>query len=161
MAERSLRRWCMAVVSSCREMLGLSPATSATLVACYQHQVGDSRETAGVKPEEGGDDVKSSCPLCPGLHTCYNGRYNGLRRREAERIPQSRPQFGSQAAIRLREAGVASNRGSACRGEYVPGPCTHRPSHHSSRLHPKSPAEPARGGGAEGVEGKRGEVVTR
>ena len=33
---------------------------------------------------------------------------------------------------RLREAGIASNRGSACRGEYVPGPCTHRPSHHES-----------------------------
>ena len=31
---------------------------------------------------------------------------------------------------RLHEAGIASNRGSACRGEYVPGPCTHRPSHH-------------------------------
>ena len=98
---------------------------------------GDSNETAADNAEEGGDDVKSSCPLCPGLHTCYNGRYNGLRRREAERIPQSRPQFGSQAAIRLREAGVASNRGSACRGEYVPGPCTHRPSHHESREHPK------------------------
>ena len=38
---------------------------------------GDSSETAGVKPEEGGDDVKSSWPLCPGLHTCYNGRYRG------------------------------------------------------------------------------------
>ena len=25
-----------------------------------------------------------------------------------------------------------SNRGSARRGEYVPGPCTHRPSHHGS-----------------------------
>ncbi len=25
------------------------------------------------------------------------------------------------------------------RREYVPGPCTHRPSHHESRLHPKSP----------------------
>ena len=24
-----------------------------------------------------------------------------------------------------------------CRGEYVPGPCTHRPSHHGSRLYPK------------------------
>ena len=35
-------------------------------------------------------------------------------------------------ATRLREAGIASNRGSACRGEYVPGPCTHRPSHHES-----------------------------
>ena len=23
------------------------------------------------------DDVKSSWPLHPGLHTCYNGRYNG------------------------------------------------------------------------------------
>ena len=47
------------------------------------------------------------------------------------------------------------------RGECVPGPCTHRPSHHPSRLHPKSPAQPAREGGAEGVEGKGGEVVTR
>ncbi len=27
---------------------------------------GDSGETAGVKPEEGGDDVKSSWPLCLG-----------------------------------------------------------------------------------------------
>src|SRR5512139_3221536 len=47
---------------------------------------GDSWETAGVNSEEGGDDVKSSCPLCPGLHTCYNGRYKGLRCREVERI---------------------------------------------------------------------------
>ena len=41
-------------------------------------------ETAGVKPEEGGDDVKSSWPLCPGLHTCYNGRYNEKQPRESE-----------------------------------------------------------------------------
>ena len=25
-----------------------------------------------------------------------------------------------------------------CHGEYVPGPCTHRPSHHESRGDPKS-----------------------
>jgi hypothetical protein len=50
---------------------------------------------------------------------------------------QSRSQFGSQAATRLREVGVASNRGSAHRGEYVPGPCTHRPSHHESGQHLK------------------------
>src|SRR5690554_3545824 len=47
---------------------------------------GDSWETAGVNSEEGGDEVKSSCPLCPGLHACYNGRYKGLRCRKAERI---------------------------------------------------------------------------
>ena len=37
---------------------------------------GDSRGTVGDKPEEGGDDVKSSWPLRVGLHTCYNGIYN-------------------------------------------------------------------------------------
>jgi hypothetical protein len=50
---------------------------------------------------------------------------------------QSRSQFGWQAATRLPEVGVASNRGSAHRGEYVPGPCTHRPSHHESGQHLK------------------------
>ena len=98
---------------------------------------GNSQETAGVNSEEGGDDVKSSCPLRPGLQTRYNGRYKGLRTRESKPIPQSRSQFGLEAATRLHEAGVASNPGSARRGEYVPGPCTHRPSHHESRQHPK------------------------
>ncbi len=47
---------------------------------------GHSKETAGDKPEEGGDDVKSSWPLYPGLHTCYNGWYRGKRSRETELI---------------------------------------------------------------------------
>ena len=42
--------------------------------------------TAGIKPEEGGDDVKSAWPLYPGLHTRYNGRYNGLQDRKVEPI---------------------------------------------------------------------------
>ena len=46
-----------------------------------------SSETAGIKPEEGGDDVKSAWPLYPGLHTRYNGRYNGQRKGDLERIP--------------------------------------------------------------------------
>ena len=33
--------------------------------------------TACASREEGGDDVKSSWPLRPGQHTCYNGRDNG------------------------------------------------------------------------------------
>jgi hypothetical protein len=72
-----------------------------------------SSETAGLTPEEGGDDVKSAWPLYPGLHTRYNGRYNALPSREAELIAQKRPQFRSQAATRLREVGVASKRASA------------------------------------------------
>ena len=38
---------------------------------------GDSGGTARASGEEGGDDVKSSRPLRPGLHTCYNGYYRG------------------------------------------------------------------------------------
>ena len=51
---------------------------------------------------------------------------------------QSRPQLGLQAATRLHERGIASNRRSAYCGEYVPGPCTHRPSRHGSRERLKS-----------------------
>jgi hypothetical protein len=47
------------------------------------------------------------------------------------------------------------------RREYVPGPCTHRPSHHESRLHPKSLVQPAKEEDAEGVGGDWDEVVTR
>ncbi len=47
------------------------------------------------------------------------------------------------------------------RREYVPGPCTHRPSHHGSRVYPKSPYQPAREGGAQGMCGDWDEVVTR
>ena len=98
---------------------------------------GDSGETAGDNSEEGGDDVKSSCPLCLGLHTCYNGCNKGKRQRKLKRISEKQSQFGLWAATRPHEVGVASNRGSECRGEYVPGPCTHRPSHHGSWERPK------------------------
>ena len=36
-----------------------------------------SVRTAVDNTEEGGDDVKSSCPLYPGLHTYYNGGHTG------------------------------------------------------------------------------------
>ena len=51
---------------------------------------------------------------------------------------QTPPQFRLQAATRLHEGGIASNRRSAYCGEFVPGPCTHRPSHHGSWPRPKS-----------------------
>src|SRR5246500_810984 len=101
--------------------------------------------TAGDKPEEGGDDVKSSWPLCPGLHTCYNGWYKESRCREVELISKNHSQFGLHSATRVHEAGIASNRGSARRGEYVPGPCTHRPSHHGSWFYLKTVCQPQGG----------------
>src|SRR5436305_7662435 len=55
---------------------------------------------------------------------------------------QKPSQFGLLSATREHEVGIASNRGSACRGEYVPGPCTHRPSHHGSWLYLKAARQP-------------------
>ena len=72
-----------------------------------------SHETARCNREEGGDDVKSAWLLHPGLLARYNGQYRPLRYREVELIGQSCPQYGLQAATRLHEAGVASNRRSA------------------------------------------------
>ena len=72
-----------------------------------------SKETARDKREEGGDDVKSVRPLCPGLHTCYNAYYKALPTREGELIAKKWAQFRLESAIRLHEAGIASNGGSA------------------------------------------------
>ncbi len=63
-----------------------------------------SRGTAGIKPEEGGDDVKSAWPLYLGLHTRYNGRYNGSLSREVEPIPKA----GLSSDRRLQPACVKS-----------------------------------------------------
>ncbi|MCD7472229.1 hypothetical protein HAX54_013255 [Datura stramonium] len=61
------------------------------------------------KSEEGEDEVKSLCPLCPGRHTCYNGRDKGSRSREGELTPKTCPQFELQVATRLHEAASPSS----------------------------------------------------
>ena len=76
----------MVVVSSCREMLGQVPQRAQPLSSVASTEGGHSEETAGDNPEEDGDDVKSSCPLWPGLHTYYNGVYKEQRTCEGKRI---------------------------------------------------------------------------
>ncbi len=67
-------------------------------------------------------------------------RTKGSEPARASKSQKNAAQFGLQAATRLHEAGIASNRGSAYRGECVPEPCTHRPSSHESGVRPKSPS---------------------
>ena len=101
-------------------------------------KAGDSGETAGVNREEGGDDVKSARPLRPGRHTCYNGRYRGQPHREVERISKaglSSDRSLQPDSVKLDSLVIAHQ---PWRGEYVPGPCTHRPSSHESRGRLKS-----------------------
>ena len=93
----------------------------------------DSDGTANVRCEEGGDDVKSARPLRPGLHTCYNGAYRKQAFRKACRIRKMRrsSDWGLQPDPMKLDSLVIAHQ--PWRGEYVPGPCTHRPSSHGSR----------------------------
>ena len=97
----------------------------------------DSDETARVKREEGADDVKSVWPLHPGLHTCYNGRYSEMRNREVEQISKTVPSSDWSLQLDSMKSESLVKAYQQRRLEYVPGPCTHRPSHHGSRSHPK------------------------
>ncbi len=94
---------------------------------------GHSRDTAIVRCEEGGDDVKSARPLRPGLHTCYNGRYRGQPPGDRELILKTvlSSDWSLQPDSMKLDSLVIAHQ--PWRGEYVPGPCTHRPSSHESR----------------------------
>ena len=107
-------------------------------MSCCQRVMSGTLDRLPVlKPEEGGDDVKSVWPLCLGLHTYYNAQYNVNRYREVEEILKT--ELSSDWRLQL-----ASMKSESLvmpyqlrRREYVPGSCTHRPSHHGSRSHPK------------------------
>ena len=126
--------------------IGAAWLSSARAVRCWlkchnernprpQLQTGqavDSAGTAAARCEEGGDDVKSARPLRPGPHTCYNGAHSGPRGGDAEPIPKARPSSdrGLQPDPAKLDSLVIAHQ--PWRGEYVPGPCTHRPSSHGS-----------------------------
>ncbi len=100
--------------------------------------------------------TSSVWPLRPGLHTCYNGRYSGKQDREVERIPKTVPSSDWSLQLDSMKPESLVMAYQQRRLEYVPGPCTHRPSHHGSWLHPKFPLS-----GTEGVSSDWDEVVTR
>ena len=94
---------------------------------------GDSGRTATARCEEGGDDVKSARPLRPGRHTCYNGGYR--RKLPGDRVQIFKTHLSSDWSLQLDSMKLDSLviAHQPWRGEYVPGPCTHRPSSHESR----------------------------
>ncbi len=83
------------------------------------------------------DDVKSVWPLHPGLHTCYNGRYNGSPLCEEALISKTGPSSDCSLQLDYMKSESLVKAYQQRRLEYVPGPCTHRPSHHGSRLFQK------------------------
>ena len=79
------------------------------------------------------------------------------------RSQSQKPGLSSDRGLQLAHVKVESlvTAGQQYCGEYVPGPCTHRPSRHESRQHLKSVGEPFGAAAAEGGAGDWDEVVTR
>ena len=61
---------------------------------------------------------------------------NELQTGNSKLISEISPQFRLRSATRPHEGGIASNRESAGRGEYVLASCTHCPSRQQSWGHP-------------------------
>ena len=73
-------------------------------------------------------------PYDLGSARAHNGVNKGKQSGDAEQIPKNNvPVRTAVCNSTARNLVIASNRGSECRGEYVPGSCTHRPSHHGSQ----------------------------
>ncbi len=149
MLEDPAERWECSSESSCTGAAWLSsarvvrcrvtPLTSETLVpSCQRVMPGtlgrlpvlNRRKVGMTSSPHGLYDQGCTCPTMQ----CTKG--SKLAR--ASKSQKNTAQFGLQAATRLHEAGIASNRGSAYHGECVPEPCTHRPSSHESGGYPKS-----------------------
>jgi hypothetical protein len=113
-----------------------------------------------VKPEEGGDDVKSSWPLRLGLHTCYNGEDKGGRRCEPEQIPK--PLLSSDWSLQLDsmklESLVIADQHAAV--NTFPG-LVHTARHTTKVDDTRSRWANRKDAGAEGMMSDWGEVVTR
>ncbi len=94
---------------------------------------GDSWETAGVNSEEGGDDVNHHAPYVLGFTHATMASTKGsetVRWSESQKAGLSSYRGLQLDPVKSESLVIADQQ--RC-GEYVPGPCTHRPSRHESR----------------------------
>ncbi len=125
-------------VHGCRQLVsrdvGLSPATSATLVLCCQRvMAGTHRRLPGSTRRKVGMTSNHHAPYVLGFtHATMAGTKgcDTARWSESQKTGLS-SDWGLQLDPMKSESLVIADQ-QRC-GEYVPGPCTHRPSSHESR----------------------------
>ena len=160
MAERSPYRWCMAVVSSCREMLGqvLQRARPPPPVAIIR--LGTLAGPPPSRRRRAGTTSSHHAPYAlgctratmAGTEGCHPARGSGSRKAG----PSS--DWGLQPAPMKSELLVIADQHAAVNA--FPG-LVHTARHTTRVVCTRSRRPNREGGGAEGVEGEGGEVVTR
>src|SRR3954467_10582855 len=125
------------VVRGCRQLVscdvGLSPATSATLVLCCQHvMVGTRKRLPGSTRRKVGTTSSHHAPYVQGFTHATMASTEGcetVRWSESLKAGLSSDRGLQLDPVKLESLVIADQQ--RC-GEYVPGPCTHRPSRHES-----------------------------
>ncbi len=93
-------------------------------------QAGHSVETATGRCEEGGMMSNQHGPYTRGYRRVNNGRYRGQPRGDPERISKAGRSSDWSLQPDSTKLDLLVIAHQPWRGEYVPGPCTHRPSSH-------------------------------
>ena len=137
METRRLARAGIQVLHGCRQLVPggvrLSPATSAThVISCYQVKLGTLMRLPVLS---GRKAWMTSSPYGLYIRGCTRATMVGTEGSKAARRSRSpKPCLSSDCSLQLDcmkpESLVKAYQ--LRRLEYVPGPCTHRPSHHGS-----------------------------
>src|SRR4028118_77987 len=128
----------MAVVSSCREMLGLVPQRAQPSFLVASIKLGTLGRLPVINRRKVGMTSSQHAPYVLGYTRTTMLRTKG--RKHANASKSHKPWLSSDCRLQLACMKLESLviAGQHYCGEYVPGPCTHRPSHHGSWFSPKS-----------------------
>src|SRR5699024_1746964 len=114
-----------------------------TLVLCCQHvMVGTHRRLPGSTRRKVGMTSNHHALYVLGFtHATMAGTERGEPVRVSESLKAGLSSVRSLQFDYVKSESLVIADQQRC-GEYVPGPCTHRPSSHESRYHPKPVAQP-------------------
>src|SRR3546814_16557984 len=129
------------------------PISSATLVRSCQHvMVGTLRRPPVTNRRKVGMTSSHHGPYGQGYTRTTMGRTEGCKPARASQ--SQKPSLSPDRSLQLDSVKSASLviADQHCCGEYVPGPCTPRPSHHGRLLPPQPVAYPSGGALPHGSE---------
>ncbi len=126
------------VLHGCRQLVprgvGLSPATSATpILSCQQVKLGTLRRLPAQAERKEGTTSSHHGPYAQGYTRAtmaYTECCKLVTVSQSQKVRLSSDCRLQLACMKLESLVIAHQQ---WRGEYVPGPCTHRPSSHGSR----------------------------
>ena len=136
------------MMHGCRQFVswdvGLSPETNATLVtSCQRIMPGTLVRLLVNSRRKAGMTSSHHVPYAQGDTHATMGSTKGCNTVTWSQSQKTSPSSDCGLQLDHMKLDLLVTAYQLRRREYVPGPCTHRPSHHESRLHPNPVHQPA------------------